>query len=610
MMLRPLVVRGEIQADESLPGYVIRLSHANGIRPSHLMKQAGLPIGYEFRSADFDLLGSISTSDPNALATTSFAPAPEQGGHQFNGSALTRPHFLTDGARVCPECVREKGYVDRLWHLRAYAVCHRHEKILVNLCEGCARPISWLRRKLNQCDCGHVWGPGIQAPPDLVDVSSRFAEAAPYADAEPRRTLAGLVTVAWFFGCSLFADPRRRGVVARSAADVGTAIEVMAQGAPFLTDWQRSFEDWARDRFQAQGARIGLHRHFGHELARMRNTFAEPCPFVIDDVRNYFSHHWQGYLLRRQSYFCVGPKVARFIPATDAAKTLGVRVQKIWEFVKAGQLSAGQRSAGRRTYRVIRADGVEALRRHFASLLTPTEAARELGISLDRFRQLERAGFISAEQIISQTKRFNPKVLRQFCSKLAAGGGLHAERQIPITDVHRHRLVDLVADIEAGRLQAWFGSSGIDAFSNMFVDLAEVEALRGPGGPGRQAMVSAKKAIQRLQISHRTLAALVKKQAVRADWSETGWLIAVDKIAVDAWACDLITSAGVARPLGLAPASVTRRLKQLEIAPVLDADPDARVATVWNRQAIAGVSFDTQWLTKSGTLCVRPRRRG
>lgn len=602
-----LVVRGGIQADESLPGYVTRLSHANGISPPLLMKRAALPIGHEFRSVDFDLLASLGASDPMALATASFAPDAEQGRHQFNGCALTRPHFLTAGARVCPECVQERGYVDRLWHLRAYAACHRHEKLLIDRCEGCARPIRWLRRKLHQCDCGHVWDPGDQAPPVVVEVSSRFAEAAPCNDADPRRTLAGLVTIVWFFGCSGFADPRRRGVVARCAADIGVAVEVLTQGAPFITDWQRSFDGWAHERFQAQGARIGLHRDFGHELARLRNTFAEQCPFVIDEVRNYFSHHWQGYLFRRQSYFCVGPKVARFVPATDAAKMLGVRVQRIWEFVEAGQLSAGKRSAGSRTYRVIRADGVEALRRHFASLLTPTQAANALGISLTRFRQLDRAGFIIAEQIISQTKRFNPKTLRQFCHALASQDLPQPERSVRITELHRHRLVDLVADIKAGRLRAWFGAGEFDALSNLFVPVAEVEALRGPGGHG---MLSAKRANERLGIGHRTLAALVKQQRARADWSEMGSLIAVAKSAVDEWKTDLVTSAGVARPLGLAPASVTRRLQQLGITPVLNADPEARVAALWARKDLQNIDFDTQWVTASGTLCVRPKRSG
>lgn len=607
MMPPQLVVRGEIQDDESLPGYVIRLSHANGVRPSFLMKRTALQIGYEFRSTDFDLLASLSASDPKALARASFAPDDEPGGHQVNGSALTRPHFLTYGARVCPECVQERGYIDRLWHLRAYAVCHRHGKLLVDHCEGCARPIRWLRQKLNRCDCGHLWAPGMQAPAGLKDISSYLAEAEPWVGTDPRRTLGGLVTVVWFFGCSLFADPRRRGVVARSASSVGTSAKVLAQGAPFITDWQRSFEDWAHDRFQAQGTRIGLHRDFGHELARLRSTFAVQYPFVIDEVRNYFSHHWQGYLFRRQSYFCVEPKVARFVTATDAAKTLGVRVPKIWEFVEAGQLSSGKRSTGSRTYRIIRADGIEALRRHFASLLPPTEAANALGISLSRFRQLERAGFISAEQIISQTKRFNPKTLHQFCTRLASGWKPETESVVRITEMHRHRLVDLVADIEAGHLRAWFGSGGLDALSNLFVDPRQVQAL---GGAGSQAMLTAKQANQLLHIGHRTLAALVKQQRVRADWSEVGWLRAVAKNAVDEWMRDLVTSADVARPLGLAPVSVTKRLKQLGITPVLGGDPQAKISTLWARQDIQCVEFDTQWITASGRLCAIPKRSG
>lgn len=611
-MMKPLVVTGAIQPDESLPGYLLRLSHANGLRPRWLFERAKLTSGFEYRPASFELLARLSGSDPGTLQQASFALSEDAKRHQFGRLQIGRPHLLTDGARVCPVCLDERGYIPCLWHLRGYAACHRHLTMLVDRCRSCGKSISWRRRRLNQCDCGQVFDASELAPEGVLGVAVRLAQAVSNeGDAEPCQSLSDLLTVSWFFGCSGIADPRRRGAVARSAASVETSIEVLQYGAPFITDWRGSFGRWAHDRFQAQGNRIGLHRDFGQELTRLRTTFADACPFVIDEVREYFSLHWQGYLLRRKSYFCIGPTVVRFVTSSEAARTLGVRISRIWEMVEAGQLVAAQRSSGSRTYRVIRADGVETLRRHFATLLTPAEAAGVLGISLARFRSLERAGHFKAEQVISQTKRFSPKALREFCVGLAGPSRALAESQLRITEVLGHRVVDLVADIAAGRLLAWFGSAGFTTLADLYVDASDVEALRGPIGRRKlRAMMSLREATARLQVSHQTLLALVTKQGISVERTPQGRLLAVPKEAVDEWGRNLVTSAYLAKPFGLAPASVTRRLKQLGFIPEIAANPDKRVATLWPKAEVSAVDFSRQWRTSCGTLCVRPARRG
>lgn len=71
-----------------------------------------------------------------------------------------------------------------------------------------------------------------------------------------------------------------------------------------------------------------------------------------------------------------------------------------------------------------------------------------------------------------------------------------------------------------------------------------------------------------------------------------------------------MTSASLAQPFGVAPASVTRRLKQLGYVPQIPANPDKRIAAIWLREGVAGVDFSTQWRTPCGTLCVRPARSG
>ena len=610
--MRPLVITGAIQHDESLPGYLLRLAHVNGLRLRWLFEHAHLTSGFEYRPASFEPLARLSGSNSAALGQATLTLSQAGKGHQFGRSQIARPHLLTAGARVCPACVDERGYIDRLWHLRGYAACHRHFTALVDQCTSCGKTISWRRRRLNQCDCGQIFNGSEIAPDSVTDFAARLAfTASNEVEAQPLQSLSSLLTVSWFFGCSGMADPRKRGRTACSAASVATAIEVLQHGAPFVTDWRENFDRWAHDRFQAQGGRVGLHRHFGHELARLRSTFSEVCPFVIDEVREYFSLHWQGYLLRRNSYFCIGTKVVRFVTSSDAARTLGVGIPRIWEMVEAGQLAATKRTAGSRTYRAIRADGVETLRRYLATLLTPAEAAGVLGISLGRFRSLEQAGHFKAEQVISQTKRFSPKALREFCIGLAGPSRAPVESHLRITEVFGHKVVDLVADIVAGRLSAWFGSAGFTTLADLHIDTLEVEALRGPIGRRKlRDMVPAKEATARLQVNHPTLSALVARQGIFAERTKQGYLLAVPKAVVEEWGRELVTSASLAKPFGIAPASVARRMKQLGFTPWIAANPDKKIAALWVRRDAAAVDFSTQWRTSCGTLCARPAGSG
>ncbi|WP_396595799.1 hypothetical protein [Brevundimonas sp. R86498] len=369
-------------------------------------------------------------------------------------------------------------------------------------------------------------------------------------------------------------------------------------------DWRTTFERWATERFHRSGARIGLHKEFGPELVRIRNTFEDVCPFVIDSVRDFFSRNWQGFLLRRESYFCVSPTTARYITASQAARTLGIRMPRIWDFVEAGEVVAVQRSSGRRVYRAIRADGVEKLRRHLASLLTPVEAAMVMGISKVKLRMLDRAGLVAAEQIISHTKRYNTKVLHEFCTNLVNADRPITETSARLTELRTLPFLTLIQGIRDGRLAAWFGPDGTNSLANIYLDGAEIESLSR--SDSQEKMMTARKATQQLAVGHKTLAVLVKAKGTAAVWRK-GYLMAVSASEVQRWSSTITTAAKVADRLGIAPTSVTRRLKQLGIVPVLATAHAEKITALWLLSDVQAVDFSKQWLTGCGQPCRAPK---
>lgn len=564
-----LVVRGDIQPDESLAGYVIRLSHANGMNgQGWLLHLAGLTAGFDGRRSDLNRLASLAAIEVGSLQQASLAPvATHPRRRSFNGSPIAGAHLATDGARTCPACIEQKGYASRLWHLRAYAACHQHGFMLVDHCTQCRRPLSWGRGSLTECVCGSAITTRRPAPLQVVRLSELIALAADGAAPRPFEgsAVAGISAVAWFFGASPMGNARERRALFTSRASSDAASTVLEQGAQFALDWHNSFTSWAMDHFHRPDARIGLHKVFGPELVRLRATFEDDCPFIIDDLRRFFSEHWQGFMLRRQSYFCTGPRVPRFISATKAARLLGVSISRIDGFIRSGQIVAVKASSGVRHYRAIRSDGVEILRRKLATLLTPEGAAVALGISSSRLRQLAHKGFISADMVISQTRRFDVKHLQSFCISLASERSSIAGIAIRLTDVRSMSLLDLIRHIQAGDLSAWFGRDAMSSLSNLYVDTHAVEALgRFQCLRGRADTISARRATQLLKMGHRTLSALVEQEKIDAVWNK-GQLLSVSSAHVEKLATTVVTSAVIAAEHGLAPVAITRRLLQIDL---------------------------------------------
>ncbi len=60
---------------------------------------------------------------------------------------LTHPRF-------CPQCVREKGFLEAHWDLTLMVGCPVHRCALTSSCKACGRRLRWFRHGLLECECG------------------------------------------------------------------------------------------------------------------------------------------------------------------------------------------------------------------------------------------------------------------------------------------------------------------------------------------------------------------------------------------------------------------------------------------------------------------------
>jgi len=145
------------KADESLRGYLLRLSIENGYRSlSKFMEISGSPKSRPSTFDSFDLAPlSDLTAQPKAdLERLVYRPTGDSS-RLFLGHTI--PSFLIspDRLKFCPSCIEEEPSFKAIWDLQLSVVCLEHRTYLISECEECKRPATWFGSPWYQCACKH-----------------------------------------------------------------------------------------------------------------------------------------------------------------------------------------------------------------------------------------------------------------------------------------------------------------------------------------------------------------------------------------------------------------------------------------------------------------------
>lgn len=174
--------------DESLAGYVIRLSEKNvfsnpGWMPELLRKRSGVPIATVAEAArDGRLVRAVEAlaglSD-GSLADRAFTP------HSYGYARRDRPPtwdarpldaYQRHHPMVCPACLDDTPYARKLWDLAHLPVCTQHGLVLVDTCHRCGERLTWRRTRVAHCEsCGADlrYSERIPAAPATLAVADR-----------------------------------------------------------------------------------------------------------------------------------------------------------------------------------------------------------------------------------------------------------------------------------------------------------------------------------------------------------------------------------------------------------------------------------------------------
>lgn len=150
--------------DESLMGYVLRLTDENGYgATSWIFDLAGIKIKanswFILYSPDFDsaalqrVLG-LTHAEYDALR---YVNGTSRRAMTFSDQPPPAEFIRFSTPKVCPACLREADYYRRYWDLLPVTSCPAHGLMLIDSCPECGRRISWVRKKVSVCRCGYDW---------------------------------------------------------------------------------------------------------------------------------------------------------------------------------------------------------------------------------------------------------------------------------------------------------------------------------------------------------------------------------------------------------------------------------------------------------------------
>jgi hypothetical protein len=136
-MSSPKLVRHPLpHPTESLSGYVLRLSEINGYTsPRSLFRLADM-MANETSVSTFNCSKLASISDVPVSTLEKLAiTGPEAHPHALHmlGNILSTKDLNLKGAKVCPECVVENGFIEVHWHIELMVACPIHKRSAVCL---------------------------------------------------------------------------------------------------------------------------------------------------------------------------------------------------------------------------------------------------------------------------------------------------------------------------------------------------------------------------------------------------------------------------------------------------------------------------------------------
>lgn len=433
-----LLVRGSPHVDESLMGYVLRLTEANGYEtPSWILKMAELEYRQLHHSCAFvfkhgaglKVLAEVAGVGGAELERLTHPRQRDSSLCRFFGQPVMQYAVRPAHPKLCQACLSESPFCRRVWELSLVTACPRHGCLLIDECPKCGRRLSWVRERVSVCPCKFDWRKSVATPVDDAQLSlTRHVHRLCGLPARDERRLHGNernhlsnLGLQDLLSAVVFIAGQYRGVTGVTGKHLMTAGKttrknlslhpLLVRAYSVFQGWPNNFYrflDWRRaqdgnitpkDRELRTGVRkefgkfhMGLNRYLpGSQFDFLRGAFAE-----------YLGSQWDGghvsNLNRGRRTSRDGNPVGRYVSRTEARRWLETDHAWVDRFVEAGRLKAVVRDAGKKRMFLIDLNSLKELKGELNQLLGTEEVCSRLGVGRDRLMTLVRNGRLLPER--------------------------------------------------------------------------------------------------------------------------------------------------------------------------------------------------------------------
>lgn len=382
-------------ADESLLGYLYRLAELNAYPDlAQFLSTHGFRYGRRLVE-EAAHLERILGLQPGLLEPILPSARPDRAAFDWR---FERHH----SAPVCPGCLAEGLPHRQSWRHALVSACTEHEVQLQDQCPRCRTTLHPGRGGRRKCACGTDLAILVQSDADQWEMAvARMIEG---LVADPGlglpTTLAGAAPsdigrFLFFLGGSLLDQRTAKSGKASTPKTVSETRRFMRDVQSLLCAFPSGFDGHLTDRWAAGDpngltlpARLG-----GWYQSLMR--FRDPAYLPFHQRLSVFSG--RVYAAATNEVTAPKPDDDRWIPATEAARQIGIRAERLVAAVSVREVEGrmSQKGIGHR-HCSVRESVIREIQLNRRDYLTGLEAREMLGLSKNQFRLLLAAGLLQS----------------------------------------------------------------------------------------------------------------------------------------------------------------------------------------------------------------------
>lgn len=354
------------KSTESMRGYTLRLSEANGLlTPASMLGVAGMsPSDIRLARHPLEIVAGLAGMEAAELQSIAYSQDNVNGEPRLLGHSLPLAYLSLREPKICPDCIREQGYIPARWDLASYTVCHLHKKQLLSSCPTCKQKLKWLRPGLLTCNCNEnlaeVSTKEVKHPVvDLGKALTAVLEKSLLSDADaayglPLRALS-MMSLHTLVGIIHTLGEHKLQLEKLGFKEQGMSAQGQVEAAAeTLAHWPHGFLylmklDMAATSNASTSIRI-RHNHLYSKLFRMGYPEKEMEIFrdaMVLHANNHSDHYVIDRRIAEKSHLV--PTLTDEYGVYGAARKAGVMPSTMRRWIKAGKVTVVRQSAGRTT---------------------------------------------------------------------------------------------------------------------------------------------------------------------------------------------------------------------------------------------------------------------